>query len=352
MVKSQADLLESALKTFFSWAKTNQLQPARKGNKVTAFKGTTMITVAIENDALAISTIGPGGDELKKEIEDLLATQNAPEVTPEEEFEDPPIDLSNPIRVESAAPALSGFRPAKRSAAKLRLGIAGPAGSGKTLSALLIGFGITSDWSKIGLVDTENGSGELYVGAQINGTKVGDYSVLTLQAPYEPKKYIDAIKMAEEAGLELLIIDSLTHAWTGEGGMLDLHGKLTDSSQSKNSWAAWRQVTPKHNQLIEKLLTTKLHIIATVRSKMAYTQDGKNVIKVGLEPVFRDGIEYEFTTFFDMSISHLAVATKDRTNTFSHDNPFMPSPETGQKILRWLAGGVEGANRDGRRIDG
>ena len=340
MVKSQADLLESALKTFFSWAKQKQLQPARKGNKITAFKGTTMVTVAVENGEVAISTIGVGGDELKKEIEDLLATQNAPEAATEEEFEDPPIDMSNPIKVEPVAPAISGFRPAKRSAAKLRLGIAGPAGSGKTLSALLIGFGITSDWSKIGMVDTENGSGELYVGTQINGTKVGDYNVLTLQAPYEPKKYIDAIKLAEEAGLELLIIDSLTHAWAGEGGLLDLHGKLTDSSQSKNSWAAWRQVTPKHSQLIEKLLTTKLHVIVTVRSKMAYTQDGKNVVKVGMEPIFRDGIEYEFTTFFDMSINHLAIATKDRTNTFSADNPFTPTPETGQRILRWLAGDV------------
>lgn len=345
MVKSQEALLKSALKTFFSWAEKGNMKPIQKPNtnKITAFRGTTMVTVAIEDDQIAISTIGPNGGELKKEIEDLLALPDAPEVEPDAEFEDGPVDLSGEkpvpkVELIQTPPSLTGFRPAARSAAKLRLGIAGPAGSGKTMSALLIAFGITGNWSKIGLVDTENGSGELYVGTTVNGITIGDYNVLTLQAPYEPNKYIDAINLAEDAGLDLVIVDSLSHAWVGSGGMLDLHGKLTDSSSSKNSWAAWRQVTPKHNQLIEKLLTTKLHVIVTVRSKMAYIQDGKNIVKVGMEPIFRDGIEYELTTFFDMSINHLAVASKDRTNTFAGDNPFMPSPVVGEKLKTWLMG--------------
>ena len=345
MVKTQEALLESALTTFFNWASKNNMKPDRKpgAKKITAFSGITMVTVAIEDGQVAISTIGPNGDKIKKEIEDVLASPDAPEVTVEDEFEDEPVDLSGKppvpdVELVRTPPALVGFRPATRSAAKLRLGIAGPAGSGKTMSALLVAFGITGDWSKIGLIDTENGSGELYVGAAVNGITIGNYNVLTLQAPYEPAKYIEAIKLAETADLDLVIVDSLTHAWAGEGGLLELHGKLTDSSRSKNSWAAWRQVTPKHNKLIETLLTTNLHVIVTVRSKMGHVQDGKDIVKVGMEPIFRDGIEYELTTFFDMSINHFAVASKDRTNTFAGDNPFMPSPETGKQLRAWLMG--------------
>ena len=241
--------------------------------------------------------------------------------------------------IKTAPPQnLGGFRKATRKAAKLRLGIAGPSGSGKTMSSLLIAYGITGNWEKIGLIDTENGSGELYVGAQVNGSGlvIGEYNVLTITPPYTPEKYIQGIKMAEEAGLEALIIDSLTHAWAGEGGMLDQHGKITDASKSGNSWAAWRQVTPKHNALVEKMLGSQLHIISTIRAKTEYVQEGSRVKKVGLSPVFRDGIEYEFTTFLDIGTNHEAVASKDRTNLFSHDEYFRPSPETGKKLKAWL----------------
>lgn len=235
------------------------------------------------------------------------------------------------------------FRKAERKKARLRMGIAGPSGSGKTLSSLLIAYGITGDWSKIGVIDSENHSAELYVGVEVNGTQVGQYNVATVDAPYTPEKYIALIHEAEQAGLEALIIDSLTHAWAGGGGLLDQHGALAD--RSGNSFAAWRTITPKHNQLVDAMLSSPCHIIATMRSKTDYiqTQDerGKNTVKkVGLAPVQRDGMEYEFTIFLDIDAQHRAATSKDRTHLFD-GLTFIPSPETGRQLKEWLETGVD-----------
>lgn len=136
------------------------------------------------------------------------------------------------------------FQKAERRKSKMRLALAGPAGSGKTYSSLLIAFGILADNGnhKVAMIDTERGSGELYA-------HLGDYDVCSITSPFEPEKYTEAIKTAEELGYGVIIIDSLSHAWSGEGGLLDLHGNLAD--RSGNSWSAWRKVTPKHNQLVE-----------------------------------------------------------------------------------------------------
>lgn len=241
----------------------------------------------------------------------------------------------------------AGFRRAERKKARLRLGLAGPAGSGKTTSALLIAFGISGDWSKIGLVDTENGSGELYAGATIGGVLIGDYNVLPLSPPYLPEKYIQAIHLAEQAGLEVLVLDSISHAWAGEGGLLDLHGKISSSSKSGNSYAAWREVTPLHNQFVEAMLQSKIHIIATMRSKMEYAiekgKDGSTTVKkLGMAPVQRDGMDYEFTTVLDLSIEHVASVSKDRTSLFD-GRYFTPGLDTGQVLKFWLEAGEETA---------
>lgn len=238
---------------------------------------------------------------------------------------------------------MTGFRKAERRKAKLRLAIAGPSGSGKTLSSLLIAYGLTGDWGKIGLVDTENGSGDLYANSNVGGHQVGEYLILTLAPPYTPEKYIQAIKMAEEAGLEALIIDSASHAWAGEGGLLDQHGKIAD--RGGNSFAAWRQVTPKHNQFVEAMLRSNLHLIVTLRSKTEYVQqvveNGKTVVKkLGLAPIQRDGFEYEFTVFLDLAADHTAAASKDRTGLLDGQF-FKPAPEIGKQLLAWLESGVD-----------
>ena len=223
------------------------------------------------------------------------------------------------------------FRTAQREQAKLRLGIAGPSGSGKTYSALLIASGLTF-WDKIAVIDSENGSADLYAA-------LGSYSVLTIDPPYDPQKYIDAIKLAENKGFEVLVVDSLSHAWAGEGGILDQQGKAADSKYKGNSWAAWREFTPKHNALIEAILKSPCHIIVTLRSKTEYAQvieNGKPVVKkLGMAPIQRDGLEYEFTAFIDLSVEHTATASKDRTGIFD-GHYFKPDSTTGQKLLTWL----------------
>jgi hypothetical protein len=219
------------------------------------------------------------------------------------------------------------FHKAERKKGKLRLAIAGPAGSGKTYSALLIAFGLGG---KIAMIDTERGSGELY-------DHLGKYDVCRIEAPFEPRKYIETVRAAEDLGYETVIIDSLSHAWVGQGGLLDIHGHIAD--KTGNSWAAWRQVTPRHNELVDTMLQSKCHVIATMRSKMEYTQVEENgkkqVKKLGMSPIQRDGMEYEFTVFMDLDHNHTATATKDRTTLFDGQY-FVPSVETGRTLLAWL----------------
>ena len=150
--------------------------------------------------------------------------------------------------------------------------------------------------------------------------------------------------MAENAGYDIIIIDSLSHAWAGEGGLLDMQGKIADSGK-KNSYAAWREVTPLHNKLIDTILASKCHIIATMRSKMEYMQieneqGRKEIRKVGLAPVQRDGMEYEFGVVFDLSINHTASVSKDRTSIFD-GQMFKLTQDTGHMLKKWLDSGID-----------
>ena len=227
------------------------------------------------------------------------------------------------------------FKKAHRAKAKLRLALAGPSGAGKTYSALLIASGIVP-LEKVAVIDTESGSADLYA-------DLGGYSTVTISPPYSPKKYIEAIHAAEEAGFELVIIDSLSHAWSGEGGLLDQQGKAADSKYRGNSWAAWREITPLHNQLVETMLHTPLHVIVTMRSKTEYIQTEvngrKQIQKVGMAPIQRDGIEYEFTTVFDLLQNHTATVSKDRTKLFDGQY-FTPTADCGKALLQWLNAGA------------
>ncbi|MGB9810822.1 MAG: AAA family ATPase [Dictyoglomus turgidum] len=230
------------------------------------------------------------------------------------------------------------IRKATRKKAKARIGIAGASGSGKTYSALLIAFGLAPE-GKVGVIDTENASAELYAP---EFEKYGGYYVITLSPPYDPRQYIEAIKTFERENFDVIIIDSLSHAWAGTGGLLDQHTQLLEAGQ--NSFMAWKEITPKYNKLVEAILLSSAHIIATFRAKAGYaidTSEGKaKIIKVGMNPIQRDGIEYEFTTFFELTAEHLAKATKDRTGLFDQE-VFVPTVETGQRIREYLESGVD-----------
>lgn len=228
------------------------------------------------------------------------------------------------------------FRKAERKQAKLKIGLSAPSGAGKTYSGLLIAYGICGDWSKIAVIDTENGSAELY-------SDLGEYSVCSITPPFTPKKYIAAIHEAVEAGFKVLIIDSLSHAWSGEGGLLDMQDKAVKASRSGNSYTAWREITPEHNRLVDAILQSDIDVIITTRAKADYviTDDNgkKSIKKVGLAPVFRDGLEYELTVFFDLTQDHIATASKDRTGIFDGQN-FKPTSETGKLLADWRNGGA------------
>jgi len=233
-----------------------------------------------------------------------------------------------------ANPSHSGFQKAQKVVKKARIGICGVAGSGKTLTALKLARSLGK---KIALVDTENNSSVLY------GDRI-DFDVLNLEPPFEVSKYIEAIHTAESAGYDVLIIDSLSHAWTGEGGVLDMHEKAATAAKG-NSWAAWREVTPLHNAFVDAMLGANLHIIATMRTKTAYEvtdSDGKKKpVKVGLAPVQRDGMEYEFTAVLDLTVdAHIATASKDRTRLFDGKH-FTPAPKTGETLREWLETGID-----------
>lgn len=244
------------------------------------------------------------------------------------------------------------IRKASRKKAKLRLGISAPSGAGKTLGSLLLAYGIANDWNKIGLIDTEEGSGELYVGVTKHDVTIGEFNYVRISKDYSPVNYVNAVQALERAGCEVIIIDSLTHAWSGTEGLLDKQGRI--ASKSGNSYTAWRDVTPQHNALVACMLQSPSHIIATMRSKVEYAmQDGDNgkkkVVKLGMAPVQREGMEYEFTAFFDIASDSTATASKDRTDLFSTINAagaldkrnFIITPKIGKELLEWLNTGKE-----------
>lgn len=230
------------------------------------------------------------------------------------------------------------LRKATRQQAKIRLGLSGPSGSGKTYTALLIAFGITNDWTKIAVIDSENGSADLY-------SNLGEYNVLPITAFYEPEKYISAIEACEKAEMEVIIIDSITHEWSGKGGCLDIHERETAAMKIPNSFTAWAKVTPRHQSFVDKILQSKCHIITTVRSKTDYVlaeKNGKQVPqKVGMAAQTRDGFEFELTLSLDMDQDHKAFSSKDRTQLFAGKPPFIPSSETGKMIKEWCESGVD-----------
>lgn len=228
---------------------------------------------------------------------------------------------------------MSNLRKATRQKAKIRLGLSAVSGGGKTFSALLIAKGMTSgDLSKVAVIDTENNSADLYA-------HLGEYSVLPLSAPYTPENYISAIKECEAAGMEVIIIDSITHEWEGKGGCLQIQEQLGGKYQD------WAKVTPRHQAFIDAILQSKCHVITTVRRKQDYemtkSSDGKmKVEKAGLKEVTREGFEYELTANLELDTRHNATASKDRTGLFMGNPSFIPSEETGKMILAWCEDGA------------
>lgn len=230
---------------------------------------------------------------------------------------------------------MGSLRKATRTKAKIRLGLSSVSGGGKTYSAILIAKGMANgDLSKVAIIDTENGSADLYA-------NLGDYNVFTLDAPYSPERYVNAIKECESAGMNVIIVDSITHEWDGKGGILDISNSMTG-----NSYTNWAKLTPRHQSFIDAILQSKCHIITTVRRKQDYemTKDNNGklqVQKAGLKEITREGFEYELTVNLEIDANHNASSSKDRTGLFVNEPDFVPSEETGKKLLMWCDEGIE-----------
>lgn len=235
------------------------------------------------------------------------------------------------------------FQKVQRKAAKMRVAVAGPSGAGKTLSALYLAFGVTQDWEKIALIDTEHGRGQFY--GNRSDLEVGEYLYQELDPPFTVERYIAMAKEAEQAvGPDgVIIIDSFSHAWEGEGGVLDFK-ELTEQQQGKNSFTAWNDAGKKQNILINTLLSLNAHVIVTMRTKMAYAMEqndrGKTVpVKIGLAPVQCENTEYEFDLVFNIARNHVACVSKD--TTFLDNWNGVITPALGTSLRNWLANGVE-----------
>lgn len=219
---------------------------------------------------------------------------------------------------------------AERKKAFIKMALQSCAGGGKTYSALLLAHGLCNNWQKIAVIDAENNSASLYA-------HLGNFNVIDLEPPFSPERYIQAIQLCIKAEMEVVIIDGISPEWDY---IIEEHSKLAG-----NSFTNWSKFTPRHNAFIQQILQSKVHIIATIRTKQEYILNERNgkmaPEKVGLKGVMRDSTDYEFTLVFDLDIKHYATASKDRTSLFIDLPPFQINQETGKVIAVWCSQGKE-----------
>ena len=228
------------------------------------------------------------------------------------------------------------FTQATKQKSKLRMTLDGPSGSGKTFTGLTFAFALAGPNGRVAVIDTERGSASKYAG------DFPAFDVLELET-YSPALYAQAIQAAEQAGYDVLLIDSLSHAWEGEGGALEMVDRVAAQSRSNNSYTAWRDVTPVHRKMVDAILQARLHIITTMRCKTEYvmeTNDRGKVEprKVGMAPIQRAGMEYEFDVVCDLDWAHKMVVSKSRISAIDGDVILKPGAEWMTPIIAWLSG--------------
>lgn len=231
------------------------------------------------------------------------------------------------------------FKKATKHAAKLRLAFVGPAGSGKTFSSLRLATALAAPGRRVAVIDSERGSASKYADKF-------DFDVLELES-FSPSNYVEAIHAAEEAGYSVIVIDSLSHAWMGKDGAIEMVDKLADKSRGggeANKFALWRHVTPKHNAMVDAIISSKCHVIATMRSKTEWVMERDprtNKMaprKIGLAPVQRDGLEYEFDVVGDLDEENVFRVTKTRCPDLRGAVIEMPGGPMAAVLAHWLGG--------------
>ena len=246
---------------------------------------------------------------------------------------------------------MGNFQEVVRAKSKLRMALTGVSGAGKTLGALYIAYGLTGDWSKIAVIDTEHERARMYANRTDLGT--GKFLYCPLYPPYTAERYTSLVKEAASVvGPDgVVIVDSFSHAWNNEGVVIDVKDRIA-AQAGKNSYTAWNEAGKVQNSLVNTILAVGCHTIVTMRSKMDYVMQenerGKTQpVKVGLAPVQRDDTEYEFDIVLDIARSHIATASKDVT--FLDKYGEIITPELGRQLKAWLDDGVDPAQLLGEK---
>ena len=232
---------------------------------------------------------------------------------------------------------------ATREQLKLRMGLCAPAKAGKTYDALTFAFALASQPFPHGVcvIETEHRSAAKYAGYVVDGVKWKFNQILLTD--FSPSSYVEALNQCAQHGFDVVIIDSLSHAWAGEGGALDIKDKYSDN-KGENSFTAWRHVTPMHNRMIETILRAPFHIIATMRTHMEYVMEanekGKMIPrKVGMKPIQRAGMEYEFDIIADIDNAHVLTVSGSRCQAVDNQVVSKPSGAFMRPIIDWLSEG-------------
>lgn len=238
---------------------------------------------------------------------------------------------------------------AKREKLKAAIALIGPSGSGKTLSGLFIAYGMMKEkypdiadselWKKIGVVDTEHERSKIYANTERAGVHVGTFKHINFKPPFTPSRYDGTVKAMKNAGVEVVVIDSLSHAWEGEGGLLDMQ------QAAGGTFQAWNKIKPDIKGFIRTLTESDIHIIGTMRTKQDYVVEtselGKaSIKKVGLKVIQKDDLEYEMQIALAIDMNHSATPSKDNSGIFEGRAAHI-TPEDGRKIFQWLELGVD-----------
>ncbi|WP_084965296.1 ATP-binding protein [Thermoactinospora rubra] len=226
------------------------------------------------------------------------------------------------------------FTPATKEEAKARVALTGPSGSGKTYTALALA---TTLGSKVAVIDTERGSASKY-------SDLFSFSRLNLQS-FEPTTLVQALAAAGAQGHDVVVVDSLSHFWSGTGGMLEQVDAASRRGYNGNSFGGWKEARPMERAMIDALVSYPGHVIVTMRSKTDYVIEedhrGKKVPrKVGLKPEQREGIEYEFDIVGDLDHENTLIVTKSRAPKISGRVIPKPGADLAQEILDWLSDGT------------
>jgi hypothetical protein len=229
-------------------------------------------------------------------------------------------------------------RKAEKKRVKLKMAVQGPSGSGKTWGALALAKNLWPD-ARVCLIDTENESASLYADKFA-------FDTIPLGPPFTTARYVECIDAIVKGGYDVLIIDSITPQWDGEGGILRRKEALERANPNANGYALWSRFTPEHEAFKQIILQSPVHVICTMRSKQEYAlqpdEKGKlKPVKLGLAPIQRDQLDYEFTLVFDVNLSHNAAVSKDRTGLFDEQGVNLADPKTADAIRGWLESGVE-----------